>query len=126
MRFLNTLESATGISEYQLDNASNELLERIMRGELFTIGKDYLGTGGSIEFHPLWILSGSAVINLHDESGALQQRLDYEARQDIVLSLGASISYGARGSEFGGLETADSSVLITASDTLYLRFKYFF
>ena len=122
--FVEYFRSGTGVTQYE--SIDSDLSERIRRGELYTLGRDYLGIGGRFELGPLWQLAGSAVINLHDESGAVQQLIDYEVTEDILISLGSSFAYGPRGSEFGGLKFAPGSAYAAVGDLVYLRFKYFF
>ena len=101
------------------------LVDQIDRGELFTIGKNYLATGLQIEIHPLVNAYPSAVFNLNDESGIFQTRLVYDWAQNLTLFFGVNVPFGPRNSEFGGISLPDQSFLSPTSD-LYLRLTYYY
>jgi hypothetical protein len=82
------------------------LAQRLARGELFTLARDYLALGVQIELDPLVNLFGGTVANLNDASIYLQLRAVYDWRQDTQLMAGVELPRGERGDEFGGIPLA--------------------
>lgn len=86
-------------------NLTKSLQRQIERGEIYTLGRDYISTGGQIQWNELVSIYPQMIFNLHDESGALQARLEYEMLQNVTLLLGVTQPYGSRNTEFGGIST---------------------
>jgi hypothetical protein len=110
------------------------VLERLARGELFTLGRSYLDASINLEAHPLLNLWLTTIRNLDDDSGLVQPRLVWNPEQDLEVTLGADLSYGGRGSELGGLvipELADPfatrpAPTLAAPDRVYLWVSWYF
>jgi hypothetical protein len=98
-----------GISngDYSPSNLANhpELVTRLARGELFTLGKNYLAAGMTVEFTPLWLFTPTLFTNLNDYSGLLQLTSMHDLKQDLQLLLALNLPYGKTGSEFGGIDS---------------------
>ncbi len=103
-----------------------ELAARIARGELFTLGRDYLAAGLDAELTPLLHLKPTALANLADGSGVLQLNLAYDWREDLQLLAGAQLPWGGRGSEFGGVPVAGTPWYAGGGRTLFLRLGWYF
>lgn len=102
-----------------------DLRERLRRGEVFVLGRDYLALGLRIELSPLVNLFQNLISNLHDGSGFYQLRVSHDLRQDSQLLFGLNWPYGRRGSEFGGLELGPLGISAPAR-TAYLRYAFYF
>ncbi|MDM8547916.1 hypothetical protein QUF61_15615 [Candidatus Venteria ishoeyi] len=102
-----------------------ELSQRLLRGDLFNLGRDYLATALQIELSPLYNLFASSIFNLHDQSGIMQLRLQYEWQDNRRLWLGADLPWGKRGSEFGGI-VLNEKYWLGSSKRLYLNLGFFF
>ena len=81
-----------------------ELLKRIARGELFTIGRHYLAGGVLIEMSPLWSLTPNVFSNLEDGSAFLQLVTQYSLGDDLTFLGALNVPVGPDGSEYGGIE----------------------
>lgn len=103
-----------------------ELLARIERGELFTLGRDYLALGLQVELTPLFNLYNNVVWNLNDGSGLWQVRGLYDWRQDVQLQVGLDVPAGEPGDEFGGIPLSGTDALLSPARSLYLRAAYYF
>lgn len=90
--------------DYQQLPQHPDLLSRLNRGELYTIGRHYLGAGATIELSPLFLLSPNLFHNLGDGSGLLQLVGQYDLAQNWQLLVAANVPYGGDGTEYGGLE----------------------
>lgn len=112
------------------------LVERLARGELFTLGRLYADATGNLELNPLLNLWVTALHNLDDGSGLFQPRLVWNPAQDLEITVGADLSYGGRGSELGGLVVpglaglpgveAGQEPVLAAPDRVYLWASWYF
>lgn len=110
------------------------LKERLNRGELFNLMRNYAAVGTSLRWNHAFSQSLSVIGNLHDGSMAAQASLTYDPTDETRLHLGFTKPIGGRGDEFGAI-TVDR-ILGTAGDgepltigggeQAYLRFVYFF
>ncbi len=90
-----------------------DLLERLARGETFTLGRHYLAGSVLIEMTPLWTLTPTLLANIGDPS-ALLQLVTSRSLSDNVTFLGSlNVPVGPGGSEFGGIESGDGLYLST-------------
>ncbi len=92
--------------DYSLSSlsANDELLNRIKRGELFTLGKHYLSVSATIELTPLWLLTSTLFNNLDDESNLLQFVSQHNLAQNQQLLIAVSLADGKAGSEYGEVD----------------------
>jgi hypothetical protein len=114
-----------------------ELIQRLERGEVYTIGRDYLTIGGSVEVTPLLSLYSHALTNLGDKSGFFQFRFDLSLFDNTSLLIGANFPIGPNNTEFGGflLDDRDQTLSIGADtnerflgpgDSYFVRFSQYF
>lgn len=94
-----------------------ELVDRITRGELFTLGRDYLAGSAAVEMAPLWLLSTNIFYNMSDNSALAQIVSNHDVGQNGQFVMAATLPMGPKGSEFGGL------VVNTANDQLMQNFN---
>jgi hypothetical protein len=106
------------------------LLDRLGRGELFNLMRDYLAAGITHEWHPLWNQNLALIGNLHDGSALLQTQVTYEPGDHQRLQAGVVIPLGGAGDEFGGVPLAtdvDGGQITTGGGARgYLRWVYYF
>ncbi len=117
-----------GLGSDQYSDALKDpnVLERLSRGELFTLGRKYLSGKIQVELHPLFNLHLSAINNLADPSGILQPRGIWDMQENIQLTCGANIYYGKTGSEFGGFKMPTTTFLSKPPDNAFLWLTFFF
>jgi hypothetical protein len=97
--------------------------ERLQRGELFTLQRNYLALGATYQWHPLWVQSLTSIINLHDRSSVLVTQLNYEPGDHQRLELGVLANLGTAGEEYGGVYAApQGSGLLTDARGRQLTF----
>jgi hypothetical protein len=124
--FVEYYRNATGVGNGDYSSLNDNLLSRVSRGEVFTLGRNYLATGGRIELTALSNLYSNVIFNLHDQSGVVQFRLEQSLLQDLLFTVGINLPYGATGSEFGGLEVPALDAVLSPADEIYLRLSYFY
>jgi hypothetical protein len=105
-----------------------DLLERLSRGELFTIGRYYLAGQVQVEVHPLVHLHTTAIVNLSDPSGILQPQVLWDVLNDWQIIAGLQWHWGGQGSEYGGYDlTVDgTTVNVSPADRAYLWLTCYF
>ena len=111
-------------ANYATPNA--ELSERLARGELFTLARDYTTLGLQVEFTPLFNFYTNLIANLNDGSKFLQLRGVYDWMEDMQLMAGVNLPSGSRGTEYGGVPVAGTNSFAATGKSVYLRGAYYF
>lgn len=103
------------------------LIDRLARGQLFNLRRDYLAAGLTLEWTPLVTLTPTVIADLDDGSLYLLAAAQWSLNDDLVLVAGAQQPLGGRGSEFGGLPLAPASpILLSPPAQLYLQLRQYF
>lgn len=103
------------------------LRNRLARGELFDLRRDYLAAGATFEYSPLLSLNPTIIANLSDKSVYLLWAANWSLSYDLVLIAGAQAPIGPRGSEFGGLPLSPGSpIALSPPAQLYLQLRRYF
>jgi len=103
-----------------------ELVQRVQRGELFTLGKNYLAAVASIELAPLWRLSTTLFQNLDDDSLLLQIFSQHDLQQDWQLLIALNLPRGEAGSEFGGIDSAFAGRPLSVDESVFMQLAWYF
>ncbi len=107
-----------------------DLLEKIERGELFSVGRNYLSASATIELAPLWLLSSNIFFNLDDDSSLWQIMSRHDLAENLMLTAAVNVPVGDRGSEFGGRafgESGREELLYTSVDrTFDIQLAWYF
>ena len=105
---------------------NEELVNRIARGELFTLAQHYLAGGITIEMTPLWTLTPNMFLNIGDPS-AFVQFVTQRSLGDNTSFLGAlNIPIGAAGTEFGGIDTGLPDTYLSSGPGVFLQLAWYF
>lgn len=117
-----------GLTEGDYDKLSGEedLLARLARGELFTLGRHYLAGGITVEMTPLFHLTPNAFLNLGDNSGLVQLVGQYDWRQDWQVLFALNLPFGADGTEFGGLDSPVEGLQLSQGPGLFAQLAFYF
>ncbi len=118
--------NSVGTDNYRSLLSEDDLIERLQRGELYTVGRTYLAPSLQVEVHPLVNLYLAGIVNLDDPSGVALPRVVWSVRQNLELTLGGSFSIGPEGTEFGGLPVPFSSQVSESPDRAYVWVKGYF
>lgn len=103
-----------------------DIVERLDRGELFTLGKYYMSGSLRVELHPLFNVFFTIINNMADPSGILQPRGVWDVTEDVQLIFGANVYYGRGGTEFGGFELPGTDLTNAPPNNIYLWLNYYF
>lgn len=115
-----------GKSDYEDAFSDPDMLARLGRGELFTLGRNYLAGQLQYEIHPLVILSLAVINNLADPSGTVQPRIEWSAAQNVQVVFNGTAYYGREGTEYGGFYVPQYGVWQMPVDSVYGRVSLFF
>jgi hypothetical protein len=111
-------------SGYQV--ADPELIARLARGELYSVGRDYAVLGVQVELSPLVNTFATLIQNLNDASRYMQLRGTYDWRQDTQFMAGFNLPAGETGSEYGGIPAQPPGTTLSPGRSVYLRAAYYF
>lgn len=105
-----------------------DLVARLRRGELYTVGRHYLAGSVQIELHPLLNLSPALFWNLGDQSALAQLSLRWDLGAGLQLLAAGNLPFGSANTEYGGLELPlpppRNRLAPGASATLQLAFYF--
>jgi hypothetical protein len=130
----------TGVAEYYYNGfgltggdysvaalaADPELLARLARGELFNIGRHYLGVSVTLEATPLLNLTSNIFVNLADPSAYAQFVMSYDWKQDLQLLAALSFPIGPDGSEYGGMAAVQPGLYVSTGPALFAQLAWYF
>lgn len=105
---------------------NSQLMARLERGELFTLGRAYLAGHVKFEPHPLFNILLTVIHRTREPSGLIQPRMTWDATTNVQITLGGSLPYGARGTEFAGYTLPGTDFLSPAPAHGFVWVTYYF
>jgi len=106
--------------------ANPDLLQRVGRGELFTLGRDYLAVSATVEMTPLLNLIPNLFVNLGDPSLLAQLVARWDWQQDLQLLAALNLPVGPQGTEYGGIETDTPGAFLSTGASLFAQLAWYF
>lgn len=106
--------------------ANPDLVERLVRGELFTLGRHYLALSAMIEMTPLWSLTPNAFINIGDGSFLAQLVTGYDLKQDLQILAALNVPVGASDTEYGGIDSGISGKQLSTGPGIFAQLAWYF
>jgi hypothetical protein len=103
-----------------------DLIERVTRGELFSIGRHYVAASVMIEMTPLWGLTPTVLLNAADPSGLFQLVTNYSVADDMTLLASINVPVGPKGTEFGGVGAGEPDRYLSGGAGLFAQFAWYF
>jgi len=133
-------KNVSGVVEYYFDEygqkagrydssslAQNpELLQRLARGQSFTLGRHYVAGGLMIEMSPLWILAPNIFANAEDGSALLQIITRNNLSEDMEFIGALNIPLGPDGSEYGGIALDTPGIFLSTDASLFAQIAWYF
>ena len=133
-------KNVSGVAEYYFDEfgqkdghydteslAQNpELLQRLARGQSFTLGRHYIAGGLSIEMTRLWILAPTLFTNIEDGSALLQIVTRNNLREEMEFIGALNFPIGPDGSEYGGIGLDMPGVYLSTDASLFAQLAWYF
>ena len=107
--------------------ASNpDLVERLVRGELFTLGRHYIALSAMIEITPLWLVTPNVFINAGDGSFLAQVTTSHDIKQDIQVLAALNVPVGAAGTEYGGIDSGIPGKQLSTGPGVFAQLAWYF
>jgi hypothetical protein len=103
-----------------------ELLSRIARGQMFTLGRHYLAGSVMIEMTPLWSITPVLLANVGDSSALLQLTTNYSLGDNMILLGSINLPMGSSGTEFGGIESGQPGLYLSTGPSVFAQFAWYF
>jgi len=103
-----------------------ELVQRLARGDLFTLGRHYVALSTLMELHPLFHLTPNVFVNLSDGSALVQVVTQNDLKEDLLLLGAVGLPLGGPGTEFGGIDTEVPGLYLSRGPSLYLQLNWYF
>lgn len=123
--FYNGFGQAGGCYSLECMEDNPELLLRLARGELFTLGRHYTALSAQFEINPLFLLTPNVFVNLEDPSALFQLVFQNDLRQDLVLLSSVNLPIGADGTEFGGLPTEIPGLSLSTGPSIFVQLGWY-
>lgn len=113
---------------YSLEDFAGKpaLIEKLSRGEVFTIGQDYVDVGLTIELSPRWIFNSLIIYNINDGGWLTQWTASFDWKQNLALLLGVTLPIADKGTEYGGIPSPLNDVNIGSGRSFYLQLSTYF
>ena len=106
--------------------ANPDLVERIVRGELFTLGRHYVALSAMIEMTPLWLLTPNVFINVGDGSFLAQLVTSYDLKQNWQLLAALTTPVGSSGTEYGGIDSGIAGKQLSTGPGIFAQLAWYF
>ena len=106
--------------------ANPDLLLRLTRGQLFTLGRQYLASSVMIEVTPLWSVTPVLLANIGDPSALLQLTTNYSLGDNLTVLGSINFPLGASGTEFGGIETDMPGLYLSGGAGVFAQIAWYF
>ena len=113
-------------NDYHKLQQETDLVARLARGELFTVGKNYLAGGITIEMTPLINISPNAFFNMGDGSGLAQLVGQYDFKQNWLFLMALNVPFGGSGTEYGGLDSGIPDKQLSNGPGIFGQIAFYF
>jgi hypothetical protein len=116
-----------GSAMVSLASLPRELLDRLARGQVFDIRRDYVATGLTLEVNPLLTASPTLIVNLDDRSLFALLAGSYSVGDNLNLIGGIQVPLGRARAEFGGIPLAPGGqTLLAPPAQIYVQVRKYF
>jgi hypothetical protein len=102
------------------------LLERLARGETFSLARNYIAAGVTIELTPLWIVTPNLYANIDDPSALLQFVAQHSLGDNLTFLGALNVTVGPDGSEYGGIESPVDGQYFSRGAGLFAQLAWYF
>jgi hypothetical protein len=115
-------------SDYSPENfrENRDLVERLQRGELFTVGRHYLAGSLLVELTPLLNLTPNVFFNAEDGSALAQLVLQWDLAQNWQVLGSLGLPLGSSNTEYGGLDTGVDDQTLEVGPSLFAQLAWYF
>lgn len=127
--FAEYFRNGPGVAGGALNLASlpSPLVSRLSRGQVFTVRRDYVAVGSSLELTPLVTLGATLIVDADDASAFALATGTISLADNAALILGAEVPAGPARSEYGGAAvTVGNRVTAAPPASLYVQVRRYF
>ncbi len=124
--FLEYYQNALGSRDSDYNIANTSIESRLRRGEVFSIGRNYLAPGFRVTLTERIQVSMVNILNIDDQSFAVRPLIVFEPNDSFRIRAGFSKSIGKANTEYGGFAQNGLSSLISPVDQLFIQGCYYF
>jgi hypothetical protein len=103
-----------------------DLVSRLLRSELFSIGQHYVAGSVLVEVTPLWGLTPTVLANVSDPSALFQLVSNYSLSDNMTFLASVNVPLGPKGSEFGGIESGTPDRYLSGGAGLFAQIAWYF
>jgi hypothetical protein len=103
-----------------------ELLDRLSRGELYSIGKHYFAGSLLIEMTPLWLLTPTVFLNVEDGSALVQLVTQNDLRENLAFLGSLNVPVGPVGTEYGGIDLGIAGRYLSTDLSIFAQLAWYF
>ena len=112
---------------YSVSSLPAPLTDRLLRGQVFNTGRDYLALGGTLQWTPLVEIKPTLIANLNDRSFYALAEATWSLEDNLNLIAGAQLPIGPSNTEFGGLPVIGRSApYLEQPARAYLQLRRYF
>lgn len=112
---------------FDLADLPPDLTDRLARGQIFSLRRDYLAGGLTLEVSPLFTATPTLIVNANDGGLFLIAAASYSLSDNLVLIGGAQAPVGGRGTEYGGVALSQANpARLTPPHQVYLQLRRYF
>ena len=123
--FYNGFGQSDGCYSFDCLADNPDLLERIARGELFTLGRHYIALSAMIEITPLFLLTPNVFVNVADPSALVQVVFQNDLRENLLLWSAINFPVGADGTEFGGAASGIPGIYLSSGPSASVQLVWY-
>lgn len=124
--YFNGFGQKDGAYDLQSITANPELLDRLARGELFSIGRHYLAGSLIIEMTPLWLLTPNVFLNIEDGSALIQLVTQNDLKENLAFLGSLNVPVGPKGTEFGGIGSGITDRYLSTDLSVFAQIAWYF
>jgi len=123
--FYNGFGQSDSCYSFECLEENPDLLERVARGEVFTLGRHYIALSAMVEITPLFLLTPNVFINVADPSALVQVVFQNDLRENLLLWSAINLPIGADGTEFGGAATEIPGIYLSAGPSASVQLVWY-
>ena len=106
--------------------ANPDLLQRFARGEVFNLGRHYIGLSALIEITPLFLLTPNLFVNIEDPSAFLQITTRTDLSENMLLLGALNVPVGSSGTEYGGIDSGMPGLQLSSGPGVFVQLAWYF
>lgn len=121
---LEYFHSGIGAESNEATEFSADLTNSLIRGDLFTVGSDYISLGLQQEVTPLLNIYQLLIYGFEPTGTLIQLKGAYDLTEDLRFTLAGTFGFGGSDSEFEGIK--QNGILVERGNSVFLQLGWYF